>query len=237
NTPTPWARCTAVFCATWPMPRWALRSSPRSGRMSRSRRCRSRSISFVRYGKRDCGSMRASSTAARTPATSSATLRIQTANESPRLRGLVQCCAANKPMSVDDFGHFMNALVWRHDLQPLVLGKGREQIVRVSLNARHRVCGAFVNVRGGAAIDQETQQLRPAIVAARVHQLLTLVDQREVEIGDNDSFARANRLVEQGAIGCHDRGEAAARDRADGAVRVLDDLRLLIRIEPGRRAD
>jgi len=69
---------------------------------------------------------------------------------------------------------------------------------------------AFVNVRAGGAVDQETQQLRPAVVTARVHQLLALVDQREVEVGDHDAFARANRLAQQGGIGCDDRGEAAA---------------------------
>ena len=32
-------------------------------------------------------------------------------------------------------------------------------------------------------------------VAARVHQLLALVDRREVEVGDENAFARAERLA------------------------------------------
>ena len=96
---------------------------------------------------------------------------------------------------------------------------------------------AFVNVRGGGAVDQETEQFRPAVVAARVHQLLALVDQREVEVGDDHAFARADGLAQQGSIGCHDRGEATAGDRADAAAGVLHDLRLLIGIQPGRGAD
>src|SRR4029453_17774890 len=40
-----------------------------------------------------------------------------------------------------------------------------------------------------------------------------------------------------GPIGCYDRGEATAGDRADAAAGVLHDLRLLIGIQPGRGAD
>ena len=45
-------------------------------------------------------------------------------------------------------------------------------------------------------------------MAARVHQLLTLVDQREVEIGDDLAFARTKWLAEQTAIGRCNRREA-----------------------------
>jgi len=45
--------------------------------------------------------------------------------------------------------------------------------------------GALVNVGCGGAIKQETERFRPAVVAARVHQLLALVDPCEVDLGDN----------------------------------------------------
>src|SRR5215471_17292008 len=96
---------------------------------------------------------------------------------------------------------------------------------------------AVVNVRSGRAVDQETEQFRPAVVSARVHQLLALIDLREVKVGDDNSFARADRLSQQAPIVCRNRSEATARDRADAAASVLHDLRLLIGIQPGRSAD
>jgi hypothetical protein len=56
--------------------------------------------------------------------------------------------------------------------------------------------GLSVNVRRWRSIDPQTQQLRPAVMAARVHQLLALVDAREVEIGDDDPFAGADGFTE-----------------------------------------
>ena len=70
------------------------------------------------------------------------------------------------------------------------LGNRGAQILRALLSARPGVRSAFVNVRGGGAVDQETEQFRPAVVAARVHHLLALVDQREVEVGDDHAFTR-----------------------------------------------
>lgn len=55
------------------------------------------------------------------------------------------------------------------------------KIVRALLSARLGVRSAFVNVRGGGAVDQETEEFRPAVVAARVHHLLALVDQGEID--------------------------------------------------------
>src|SRR5262249_40297618 len=78
----------------------------------------------------------------------------------------------------------------------LLVGDGRAQVLRAVLSARLGDRGAFVNVRGGGAVDQETEQLRPAVVTARVHQLLALVHQREVEVGDDHAFARAERLAQ-----------------------------------------
>ena len=52
----------------------------------------------------------------------------------------------------------------------------------------------------------EAEQFGPAVMAARVHQLLALIDQREVQLGDGDAFARAG---DSPAIpsGCDDCGE------------------------------
>src|SRR5258706_12709379 len=83
-------------------------------------------------------------------------------------------------------------------------------ILRALLSARPGVRSAFVNVRGGGAVDQETEQFRPAVGAAGVHHLLAFVDQREVEVGDEGAFPRPDGLPQQGSIGCHDRGEATA---------------------------
>ena len=99
------------------------------------------------------------------------------------------------------------------------------------------VRNSCMNLRRWRAIDQETQEFWPAVVAARVHERLALVDEREVEVRDDHAFARAERLADQGAIGCHDRSKATARDWANAAAGILDDLRLLIGIQPGRRAD
>jgi hypothetical protein len=95
-----------------------------------------------------------------------------------------------------------------------------------------------VNVRDWSAVEQETQDFGPAVVAARVHELLALVDEREVEVGDHHAFAGADRFADQRAIGRYDRGKAAAGNRADAATAgVLGDLRLLIGVQPGCRAD
>jgi len=90
---------------------------------------------------------------------------------------------------------------------------------------------------GRRAVDEEREQLGPAVVPARVHELFAPVDQCEVEVGDHSSLARADGLAQQSSIGRDDRSEAAAGDRADAAAGVLHDLRLLIGIQPGRGAD
>src|SRR5690242_7138534 len=63
---------------------------------------------------------------------------------------------------------------------PRLANRG-ENLVQGLLTRRVGIDGAFVNVRRRHAIEPEAQQFRPAVVAARVHQLLALVDQREVE--------------------------------------------------------
>src|SRR5713101_2083723 len=73
------------------------------------------------------------------------------------------------------------------------------------------------------------------IVATRVHLLLAPVNAHEIQIGDDFTFAGPERFAEQRAVGRYDRGEAAARDRADLATRILHDLRLLMGVQPGRR--
>src|SRR5262249_35360399 len=94
----------------------------------------------------------------------------------------------------------------------LWFGNRCEKSLRASLSPWLGVHSAFVDMRGAGAVDQETEQFGPAVVAARVHQLLALVDQREVEVGDDDAFARMERLAQQRSVRGHDRGEAAAGD-------------------------
>jgi hypothetical protein len=96
---------------------------------------------------------------------------------------------------------------------------------------------SLVNAECRRAVDQQAQQFRPAVVAARVHQVLAPVDPREVEISDHDAFAGAHRLADERPVGRDDRGEAPARQGTGVAAGVSGDLRLLIGIEPRGRAD
>ena len=112
------------------------------------------------------------------------------------------------------------------------------RLVLVSLGVGHAMRGAFVNRCGRRAIDQQAEQLRPAVMAARVHQLLSLVDQREVEVGDHHAFAGANGLSEQASVGCRDRREATTGDRTDAATRnIRGRCRLAARAISRRGAD
>ena len=96
---------------------------------------------------------------------------------------------------------------------------------------------AFVNVRGGSAVNQQAEQFRPAVMASGIHDLLSLIDQGEIEVGDDYAFPRANGLAEQTSVRRNDRGEATAGERADVATSVFSDLCQLIRIQPGGSAD
>src|SRR5437867_479186 len=51
----------------------------------------------------------------------------------------------------------------------LPLGNGGPQIIQALLGARLGVRTTLVNVCRGRAVDQETKQFWPAVVAARVH--------------------------------------------------------------------
>ncbi len=96
---------------------------------------------------------------------------------------------------------------------------------------------ALVNSCGRCAVDQQAKQFRPTIMAAQVHQLLALVDQREIEVSDDQALVAADRVHEQASIGGRDRGEVTAGDRINTAASVLDDLRLLLGIQLGGSAD
>src|SRR5262249_52132696 len=96
---------------------------------------------------------------------------------------------------------------------------------------------AFVNVCSGRAVDEQAEQFRPAVLAARVHQQLSSIDQAEVEISNQFCFARTDRLTNQRSVGCRDCGETAASYRTKIAPCVLNDLRLLGGIEPRGCAD
>jgi hypothetical protein len=68
--------------------------------------------------------------------------------------------------------------------------------------------------------------------------MLPLVDQREIEIDDDFTFARADGLTQQAPIGCDDRSEATAGDRADvGDASVRGNFSLLVSIQPCRSAN
>ena len=71
-------------------------------------------------------------------------------------------------------------------------------------------------MRGAGAVDPEAEQFGPAVVPARVHQLLALVDKGEVEVGDDHAFARAERFADQGAIRRNDRCKKFCRGRFFG---------------------
>ena len=89
---------------------------------------------------------------------------------------------------------------------------------------------AFVNVCGGSAVNQQAEQFRPAVMASGIHDLLSLIDQGEIEVGDDYAFPRANGLAEQTSVRRNDRGEATAGERADVATSVFSDLCQLIRV-------
>jgi hypothetical protein len=48
---------------------------------------------------------------------------------------------------------------------------------------------AIVNVRGGSTVDQQAKQFRPAVVTSRVHHMLPFVDQREIKVNGDFTFA------------------------------------------------
>src|SRR5262249_14726116 len=83
---------------------------------------------------------------------------------------------------------------------PSARGNRGAQILRALLSARPGVRGAFVHVRGGGAVDQGTEQFRPAVVAARVHHLLALSDAqgRYEEAQDRYEDAKARGQAKEG---------------------------------------
>jgi hypothetical protein len=78
---------------------------------------------------------------------------------------------------------------WRFSHRQLSSGYRGAQIVRALLGTWLGLPRAIMHVSRRSTVDQETEQFRAAVVTARVHQLLALVDQREVEIGDSHAFA------------------------------------------------
>jgi hypothetical protein len=74
-------------------------------------------------------------------------------------------------------------------------------------------------------------------MTARVHEPLAGVDLSEVKISNHVAFADFDRSADDTAVRVRNGGEAAARYRPDGTTRILDDLGLLVGIEPRRRTD
>ena len=53
---------------------------------------------------------------------------------------------------------------------------------------RHRAASTLMHVGFRRAVDQQAEQFRATVVAARIHHPLPLVDQAEIEIGDHHAF-------------------------------------------------
>ena len=58
----------------------------------------------------------------------------------------------------------------------------------------------LMDMGDGRAIDQQAEQFRAAVVAARIHLPLALIDQSEIEIGDHHAFTGTQRLAHQFAF-------------------------------------
>ena len=58
----------------------------------------------------------------------------------------------------------------------------------------------LVDMGDRRAIDRQVEQFRPTVVAARVHEALALVDQAEIEVGDQRPFAGAYGVTHQFAL-------------------------------------
>src|SRR5690348_3364187 len=67
-----------------------------------------------------------------------------------------------------------------------------ENVLRALLRRGLGAHNSFMSICGSRAIDQEAQQFGAAVMAARVHQLLALVDACEVEVGRDYAFAGAD---------------------------------------------
>ncbi len=94
----------------------------------------------------------------------------------------------------------------------------------------------MVQRHGRAVVPQQRQQLRPRVVADRIHHPLALDDQRHVEIGDKDALARGQRRHDVVAFRRDDRGHAAAANAAPGAL-VGRDFRDLLLGQPAGGVD
>ena len=80
---------------------------------------------------------------------------------------------------------------------------------------RHGLQATLMDMGSRRAIDQQAEQFRAAVVAARIHHSLAPVDQGEIEIGNHHAFTGTQGLAQQFAFRRDDRGKAAAGDRAD----------------------
>ena len=98
---------------------------------------------------------------------------------------------------------------------------------------RHGLRATVMDIGNRCAIDQQAEQFRTTIVAARIHQVLTPVDQGEIEIGNHHAFPER-----RGSPINSPSGETIAVKQpleigpmlASG---ILHDLGLLIGVEPG----
>ena len=72
---------------------------------------------------------------------------------------------------------------------------GAELVVTIRFD-RDRCRHPFPHVSSRCVVDEQGEEIRAAVVTSRVHLDLALVDQREVEVGDDLAFAGAQRLAD-----------------------------------------
>src|ERR1700761_145233 len=66
-------------------------------------------------------------------------------------------------------------------------------VARLDVNRHWR----SVYMGSGCVIDEQAQQFGPTVMSARVHEGLTFINEREVQIADHLFFTRAHGLTEQ----------------------------------------
>jgi hypothetical protein len=61
--------------------------------------------------------------------------------------------------------------------------------------------GPLVEVSSRCAINNQAEQFRTAVMAARIHQLFAPIDQGEIDVGNYNAFAGTDGLANQLTFG------------------------------------
>ena len=80
------------------------------------------------------------------------------------------------------------------------------------------------------AVDEQRQQLRPAVVTDAVHHAFALGDERQIEIGDHHALALGERRREQRAFRRYD-GREATSAQSSIELGIAGDLRHLLLVQ------